>query len=36
MVDIQTVNKSKKHLKEKEKKNSQFRNSRISVLVVLV
>jgi hypothetical protein len=35
MVDNQTVNKINKHLK-KRKINPQFRNSRISVLVVLV
>jgi hypothetical protein len=35
MVDNQTVNKTNKHLK-KRKKNSQFRNSRILVFVVLV
>jgi hypothetical protein len=35
MVDNQTVNKTNKHLK-KRNTNSQFRNSRISVLVFLV
>jgi hypothetical protein len=35
MVDNQTANKTNKHLK-KRKKNSWFRNSTISVLVVLV
>jgi hypothetical protein len=35
MVNSQTVNKTNEHLK-KRKKNPQFRNSRISVLVVLV
>jgi hypothetical protein len=34
MVDNQMVNKTNKHL-QKRKKNSQFRSSRISALVVL-
>jgi hypothetical protein len=39
MVDNQTANKTNKHLKKrkkKRKKNPWLRNSRISVLVVLV
>jgi hypothetical protein len=34
MVDKETANKTNKHLERK--KNSRFRNNRISVLVVLV
>jgi hypothetical protein len=37
VVDNQTVNKTNKHLKnEKRKKHPQYRNCRISVLVLLV
>jgi hypothetical protein len=36
IVYNQIANKTNKHLKKKEKKNPQFRNSRISVSVVLV
>jgi hypothetical protein len=36
MVDDQTANQTAKPLKEGKKKNHQFRNSGISVLVVLV
>jgi hypothetical protein len=38
MVDNQTVNKTNKHLKKRKKRENspQFRNSSISVLVVLV
>jgi hypothetical protein len=40
VVDNQTENKTNKHLnkekKEKGKKNTWFRNSRISVLILLV